>query len=453
MKNSNSIHVIGGGLAGSEAAWQLASFNIPVTIHEMRPVKMTEVHKTENFSELVCSNSFRSDDYDNNAVGLLHQELRINKSLIMHCADQSKIPAGGALAVDRNKFSSLVSEKILNHNLITINREEVKDLSCFSSEDIILISTGPLTSESLANEIISNTGQNSLAFFDAIAPIIYFDSIDMSKAWFQSRYDKGDGKDYINCPLNKEQYFNFVEQLIKSTKIEFKEWEKNTPYFEGCMPIEVMAERGVETLRHGPMKPFGLTNSNGPKNKPYAVIQLRQDNSLGSLWNIVGFQTKMTYEEQKRVFKTIPGLENAKFARLGGLHRNTFINSPNLLCDELNLKKSPNIYFAGQITGVEGYVESCAIGLLAGLFISFQRRNKKIILPPDETALGSLLKHVTKNANKDTFQPMNINFGLFPNLSNDKYKKIDKRLKRNFISQNAISKITEWSNIINEIIK
>ena len=453
MKNSNSIHIIGGGLAGSEAAWQLASFNIPVTIHEMRPVKMTEVHKTENFSELVCSNSFRSDDYDNNAVGLLHQELRINKSLIMNCADQSKIPAGGALAVDRNKFSSLVSEKILNHNLITINREEVKDLSCFSSEDIILISTGPLTSESLANEIISHTGQNSLAFFDAIAPIIYFDSIDMSKAWFQSRYDKGDGKDYINCPLNKEQYFNFVEQLIKSTKIEFKEWEKNTPYFEGCMPIEVMAERGVETLRHGPMKPFGLTNSNDPKNKPYAVIQLRQDNSLGSLWNIVGFQTKMTYEEQKRVFKTIPGLENAKFARLGGLHRNTFINSPNILCDELNLKKSPNIYFAGQITGVEGYVESCAIGLLAGLFISFQRRNKKIILPPDETALGSLLKHVTKNANKDTFQPMNINFGLFPNLSNDKYKKIDKRLKRNFISQNAISKITEWSKKINEIIK
>ena len=453
MNITNSVNIIGGGLAGSEAAWQLANFNIPVTIHEMRPDKMTEVHKTENFSELVCSNSFRSDDYDNNAVGLLHQELRINKSLIMHCADQSKIPAGGALAVDRHKFSSLVSEKILNHDLINIKREEVRDLSFFSNENIILISTGPLTSESLTNEIILNTGQDSLAFFDAIAPIVYFDSIDMSKAWFQSRYDKGEGKDYINCPLNKEQYFNFVEQLIKSTKIEFKEWEKSTPYFEGCMPIEVMADRGVETLRHGPMKPFGLTNSNNPEQKPYAVIQLRQDNSLGSLWNIVGFQTKMTYEEQKRVFKTIPGLENAKFARLGGLHRNTFINSPNLLYNELNLKKSPNIYFAGQITGVEGYVESCAIGLLAGLFISFQKKNKKVLFPPDETAIGSLLNHVTKNANKDTFQPMNINFGLFPNISNDIYKRVDKKLKRNLITQNAISKITEWSNEIHKIIQ
>lgn len=455
MKTTNSVNIIGGGLAGSEAAWLLANFGIPVTVHEMRPKKMTEVHKTENFSELVCSNSFRSDDYQNNAVGLLHQELRILNSLIMDCADKTKIPAGGALAVDRDKFSSMISSKISNHNLISINREEIKNLNSLNNSDPILIATGPLTSESLANSIISNTGENSLAFFDAIAPIVYFESIDMSKAWFQSRYDKGDGKDYINCPLSKEEYFIFVSELLKSKKIDFKKWEKETPYFEGCMPIEVMAERGIETLRHGPLKPFGLTNEHDPSNKPYAVIQLRQDNTLGTLWNIVGFQTKMTYEEQKRVFKTIPGLENAKFARLGGLHRNTFINSPSLLNNELSLKSSPNIYFAGQITGVEGYVESSAIGLLAGLFISLLIKNKEIIFPPNETALGSLLNHVTNNANRDTFQPMNINFGLFSNIiSNDgKQKKIDKRLRRNLISQNALDKINEWAILINKIKK
>ena len=455
MKTTNSVNIIGGGLAGSEAAWLLANFGIPVTVHEMRPKKMTEVHKTENFSELVCSNSFRSDDYQNNAVGLLHQELRILNSLIMDCADKTKIPAGGALAVDRDKFSSMISSKISNHNLISINREEIKNLNSLDNSDPILIATGPLTSESLANSIISNTGENSLAFFDAIAPIVYFESIDMSKAWFQSRYDKGDGKDYINCPLSKEEYFIFVSELLKSKKIDFKKWEKETPYFEGCMPIEVMAERGIETLRHGPLKPFGLTNEHDPSNKPYAVIQLRQDNTLGTLWNIVGFQTKMTYEEQKRVFKTIPGLENANFARLGGLHRNTFINSPSLLNNELSLKSSPNIYFAGQITGVEGYVESSAIGLLAGLFISLLIKNKEIIFPPNETALGSLLNHVTNNANRDTFQPMNINFGLFPNIiSNDgKQKKIDKRLRRNLISQNALDKINEWAILINKIKK
>ena len=455
MKTTNSVNIIGGGLAGSEAAWLLANFGIPVTVHEMRPKKMTEVHKTENFSELVCSNSFRSDDYENNAVGLLHQELRILNSLIMDCADKTKIPAGGALAVDRDKFSSMINSKISNHNLISINREEIKNLNSLDNSDPILIATGPLTSESLANSIISNTGENSLAFFDAIAPIVYFESIDMSKAWFQSRYDKGDGKDYINCPLSKEEYFIFVSELLKSKKIDFKKWEKETPYFEGCMPIEVMAERGIETLRHGPLKPFGLTNEHDPSNKPYAVIQLRQDNTLGTLWNIVGFQTKMTYEEQKRVFKTIPGLENANFARLGGLHRNTFINSPSLLNNELSLKSSPNIYFAGQITGVEGYVESSAIGLLAGLFISLLIKNKEIIFPPNESALGSLLNHVTNNANRDTFQPMNINFGLFPNIiSNDgKQKKIDKRLRRNLISQNALDKINEWAILINKIQK
>ncbi len=367
----------------------------------------------------------------------------------------SLIPAGGALAVDRDKFSSMVSSKISNHNLISINREEIKNLNSLKTSDPILIATGPLTSESLADSIISNTGENSLAFFDAIAPIVYFESIDMSKAWFQSRYDKGDGKDYINCPLSKEEYFIFVSELLKSKKIDFKKWEKETPYFEGCMPIEVMAERGIETLRHGPLKPFGLTNEHDPSNKPYAVIQLRQDNTLGTLWNIVGFQTKMTYEEQKRVFKTIPGLENANFARLGGLHRNTFINSPSLLNNELSLKSSPNIFFAGQITGVEGYVESSAIGLLAGLFISLLIKNKEIIFPPNESALGSLLNHVTNNANRDTFQPMNINFGLFPNIiSNDgKQKKIDKRLRRNLISQNALDKINEWAILINKIKK
>ena len=453
MSKIDPVNIIGGGLAGSEAAWQLASHNIPSIIYEMRPKRMTEAHQTNKLGELVCSNSFRSDDFETNAVGLLHQELRLSNSLIMKCADKCKIPAGSALAVDREKFSSLVTKHLNSHKLISIERKEIKSLDEFEHDSQILVATGPLTSNELANDIIKKTGQSSLSFFDAIAPIVYFDSINMNKAWFQSRYDKGDGKDYINCPLSKEEYYDFVESLLKSKKIEFKEWEKNTPYFEGCMPIEVMAERGIETLRHGPMKPFGLTNANDPSTKPYAVIQLRQDNSIGSLWNIVGFQTKMTYEEQKNVFKKIPGLENAAFARLGGLHRNTFINSPDILSSKLNLKTNSKIFFAGQITGVEGYVESSAMGLLSSIFIIFERNNKKCLLPPDETALASLLNHVTKNANRETFQPMNINFGLFPNIENSqKNKKIDKKLKRKAISEKSISLISEWSKSIKKII-
>ena len=455
MKHSHSVNIIGGGLAGSEAAWQLANANVPVIIHEMRPLKNTEVHKTKTLSELVCSNSFRSDDYTNNAVGVLHQELRLANSLIMLCADRCKIPAGGALAVDRESFSQMVEEKINNHKLIQITRTEIDELSKLTNDSDTIIATGPLTSSSLANDIIKQTGENSLAFFDAIAPIIYFDSINMNIAWFQSRYDKGSGKDYINCPLTKDQYYNFINDLLNSKKVEFKNWEKTTPYFEGCMPIEVMAKRGIETLRHGPMKPFGLTNSNDINNKPYAVIQLRQDNSIGSLWNIVGFQTKMTYEEQKRVFKTIPGLENAKFARLGGLHRNTFINSPKLLDKNLCLKSNPNIYFAGQITGVEGYVESASIGLIAGIFIAFKKNKKSIIYPPNETALGSLLNHITKNADKDTFQPMNINFGLFPDVQSKEIngQKINKKNRRQILSAQALNHSKIWSQKINKLLK
>ena len=455
MKYSHSVNIIGGGLAGSEAAWQLANANVPVIIHEMRPLKFTEAHKTKTLSELVCSNSFRSDDFVNNAVGVLHQELRLANSLIMFCADKCKIPAGGALAVDRENFSQMVEEKINDHELIQIKRTEINQLSRLTNDNETIIATGPLTSTSLANEIIKQTGESSLAFFDAIAPIIYFDSINMNIAWFQSRYDKGSSKDYINCPLSKEQYYNFINALINSKKIEFKDWEKTTPYFEGCMPIEVMAQRGVETLRHGPMKPFGLTNSHDINKKPYAVIQLRQDNSIGSLWNIVGFQTKMTYEEQKRVFKTIPGLENAKFARLGGLHRNTFINSPKLLKNNLCLKSNPNIYFAGQITGVEGYVESASIGLIAGIFIAFKRKEERIIYPPKQTALGSLLNHITKNADKETFQPMNINFGLFPDVQSKEIdgQKINKKNRRQMLSTLALNHSKAWSQKINKRLK
>ena len=455
MKYPHSVNIIGGGLAGSEAAWQLANANVPVIIHEMRPLKTTEAHKTKTLSELVCSNSFRSDDFVNNAVGVLHQELRLANSLIMFCADKCKIPAGGALAVDRENFSQMVEKKINDHELIQIKRTEINQLSRLTNNNETIIATGPLTSSSLTKDIIKQTGENSLAFFDAIAPIIYFDSINMKIAWFQSRYDKGSGKDYINCPLSKEQYYNFINDLINSKKIEFKDWEKTTPYFEGCMPIEVMAKRGVETLRHGPMKPFGLTNSNDINNKPYAVIQLRQDNSIGSLWNIVGFQTKMTYEEQKRVFKRIPGLENAKFARLGGLHRNTFINSPKLLKKNLCLKSNPNIYFAGQITGVEGYVESASIGLIAGIFIAFKKNQKRIIYPPNQTALGSLLNHITRNADRETFQPMNVNFGLFPDVQSKEIngQKINKKNRRQMLSMQALHHSKIWSQKINKLRK
>jgi methylenetetrahydrofolate--tRNA-(uracil-5-)-methyltransferase len=411
--NERPIHVIGGGLAGSEAAWQIARMGIPVILHEMRPVRKTDAHQTDGLAELVCSNSFRSDDFENNAVGLLHEEMRRSHSLILNIADAHAVPAGGALAVDRDEFSKAVQESIEGHPFITIEREEIAGLPP-EDWDSVIVATGPLTSPDLAEGIRELTGEDSLAFFDAIAPIIHKDSIDFDKAWFQSRYDKGDGADYINCPMNEEQYFSFIDNLITSEKGKFKDWEKDTPYFDGCLPIEVMAERGPRTLSFGPMKPVGLTNPHDPQTKAYAIVQLRQDNALGTLYNMVGFQTKMTYGEQVRVFRTIPGLENAEFARLGGLHRNTFLNSPKLMDETLRLKIRPSLRFAGQITGCEGYVESAAIGLLTGRFAAAERLGSSLIHPPKTTALGALLGHITGGADEQTFQPMNINFGLFP---------------------------------------
>ncbi len=416
-----AVHVIGGGLAGSEASWQLAQAGVPVVLREMRPVRATDAHQTDSCAELVCSNSFRSDDSEYNAVGLLHDEMRRCNSLIMRAADANQVPAGGALAVDRHGFSAAVTEALSTHPLITIKREELPSLPETTGEmDQVIIATGPLTSEPLAQSIRALTGQESLAFFDAIAPIVHRDSIDMSKAWMQSRYDKvgpgGTGSDYINCAMDKEQYENFIRELLVAPKTDFKEWEKNTPYFEGCLPIEVMAERGVDTLRYGPMKPVGLTNPHDNR-RPYAVMQLRQDNALGTLYNMVGFQTKLKYAEQTRVLRMIPGLENAEFARLGGLHRNTFINSPLLLDDRLRLKLRPGIRFAGQITGVEGYIESAGIGLLAGIFAAADRKNETLASPPRTTSLGALLAHITGNASAETFQPMNVNFGLFPEIT------------------------------------
>lgn len=412
------VHVIGAGLAGSEAAWQIAEAGIPVVLHEMRPVLKTEAHHTDQCAELVCSNSFRSDDSEYNAVGLLHEEMRQCRSLIMEAAGQHQVPAGGALAVDREGFAKSVTEKLLAHPKVTLERHEVNVLPEVTADfDNVIIATGPLTSDSLATSIRSLTGCEALSFFDAIAPIVHRESVNMSKAWMQSRYDKvgpgGTGSDYINCAMDKEQYERFVSELITAPKTDFKEWEKSTPYFEGCLPIEVMAERGVDTLRYGPMKPVGLTNPH-TQTRSHAVVQLRQDNALGTLYNLVGFQTKMKYADQTRVFRLIPGLENAEFARLGGLHRNTFINSPKLLDNSLRLKARPSIRFAGQITGVEGYVESAAIGLLTGLFASAERLGQEIIYPPRTTALGALLAHITTNAEQETFQPMNVNFGLFP---------------------------------------
>jgi methylenetetrahydrofolate--tRNA-(uracil-5-)-methyltransferase len=417
------IHIIGGGLAGSEAAWQAAEAGVPVVLHEMRPVRGTDAHKTNGLAELVCSNSFRSDDAETNAVGLLHAEMRLAGSLIMNSGDLNQVPAGGALAVDRDGFSAAVTRRIEAHPLITVEREEITDLPP-EGWDQAIIATGPLTSSSLAEAIAAATGSDALAFFDAIAPIVHFDTIDMDVCWFQSRYDKvgpgGTGKDYINCPMDKDQYLAFVQALIDGPKSEFKEWE-GTPYFDGCLPIEVMAERGPETLRHGPMKPMGLTNAHNPSVKPYAVVQLRQDNALGTLYNMVGFQTKLKHAEQVRVFRTIPGLENAEFARLGGLHRNTYINSPVLLDGALQLKVRPGLRFAGQITGCEGYIESAAIGLLAGRFAAVERLGRSITLPPATTAFGALLNHITgghivsdDEPGKRSFQPMNVNFGLFP---------------------------------------
>ena len=417
------IHIIGGGLAGSEAAWQIASACIPVILHEMRGLRGTDAHKTDHLAELVCSNSFRSDDAETNAVGLLHAEMRLANSLIMACGDAHQVPAGSALAVDRDGFAEAVTKKLAAHPLVTIVREEITGLPPREWGKTI-IATGPLTAPDLAESIRRETGADALAFFDAIAPIIHFESIDLDTAWFQSRYDKvgpgGTGKDYINCPMDKHQYFTFVEAVIAGGKTEFKEWE-GTPYFDGCLPIEVMAERGVETLRHGPMKPMGLTNAHNPSVKAYAVVQLRQDNALGTLYNMVGFQTKLKYAEQTRIFKMIPGLENAEFARLGGLHRNTYLNSPTLLDRSLRLKSRPDIRFAGQITGCEGYVESAAIGLLAGRFAAAEVLGMEMTPPPETTAFGAILGHITgghlvseDEPGKRSFQPMNVNFGLFP---------------------------------------
>src|SRR4051812_27387789 len=419
------VHIVGGGLAGSEAAWQLAQAGVPVVLHEMRPHLQTAAHKTDGLAELVCSNSFRSDDKDHNAVGLLHEEMRRLGSLVMQAADRNQVPAGGALAVDRDGFSTAVTTKLTDHPLITLDRGEVELPP--PDWDSVIIATGPLTSSKLATNIRQLTGEDQLAFFDAIAPIVHRESIDLGQAWFQSRYDKagpgGTGADYINCPLTREQYDAFVDALIAGDKVSFHDWEASTPYFDGCLPIEVMAERGRETLRHGPMKPFGLTNPHAPDVKAYAVVQLRQDNKLGTLFNMVGFQTKLKHGEQSRVFRSIPGLQNAEFARLGGVHRNTFLNSPKLLDPTLLLKAAPRLRFAGQITGCEGYVESAAIGLLAGRFAAAERLGEPVSVPPPTTAHGALLGHITGghidtiDAGPRSFQPMNVNFGLFPTLT------------------------------------
>ena len=417
------IHIIGGGLAGSEAAWQIVRQGVPVVLHEMRPLRRTEAHLTDQLAELVCSNSFRSDDPDYNAVGLLHDEMRRNSSLILAMADRHRVPAGGALAVDRDGFASAITAALNDHPLVAIERAEVAGLPPADWSSVI-IATGPLTSAPLAHALRELTGEDALAFFDAIAPIIYKDSIDFTKAWFQSRYDRsegtdGDGRDYINCALDLPGYEALVDALIDADKVDFKDWEKSTPYFDGCLPIEVMAARGRRTLAFGPMKPVGLTNPHQPSVRPFAVVQLRQDNALGTLYNMVGFQTKLTWSEQKRVICTIPGLENAEFARLGGLHRNTFINSPRLLDPMLRLKSAPRLRFAGQITGCEGYVESAAMGLLAGRFAAAERLGRRFLAPPRTTAMGALLTHITGDANAATYQPMNVNFGLFPALVGD----------------------------------
>lgn len=420
---THDIHIIGGGLAGSEAAWQLAEAGVRVKLSEMRGSgDMTPAHHTDSLAELVCSNSFRSDDAENNAVGLLHAEMRALGSIIMSEGDRHKVPAGSALAVDRDGFSAGVTARLAAHPNITIVRERVDALP---DDGLAIVATGPLTAPGLAASIGAATGSDALAFFDAIAPIVHRDSIDMETAWFQSRWNKGDGKDYINCPLDKDQYHAFVQALVDGEKTEFREWEKDTPYFEGCMPIEVMAERGPETLRFGPMKGVGLDDPRTGR-WPYAVVQLRQDNAIGTLWNIVGFQTKLKHAEQVRLFRTIPGLENAEFARLGGLHRNTFIRSPELLDPTLRLKARPNIRFAGQITGCEGYVESAAIGLLAGRFAAAELSGNAVTPPPIETALGALLNHITGAAEAETYQPMNVNFGLFPPITG-RTKKADRK--------------------------
>jgi methylenetetrahydrofolate--tRNA-(uracil-5-)-methyltransferase len=437
------LHIIGGGMAGSEAAWQAAEAGVPVVIHEMRPAVGTFAHRTGHFAEMVCSNSFRSDDDERNAVGLLHWEMRAANGLIMDVAHAHRLPAGGALAVDRDPFAAAVTERLKAHPLISTSYEEVTELP---SSGHWIIATGPLTSTALAESIRMATGAEALAFFDAIAPIVYADTVDMSVAWMQSRYDKGETEEeqvaYMNCPMTKAEYEAFIDALLAADKTEFREGE-TAGYFDGCLPIEVMAERGRETLRFGPMKPVGLTNANQPEIKPYAVVQLRRDNKLGTLYNIVGFQTKMKYGAQTTVFKMIPGLQDVSFARLGGIHRNTFINSPTLLDNQMRLKSRPNIRFAGQITGVEGYVESAAMGLLAGRMAAAELQGRTLPPPPPDTAMGALITHITGGAEAKTFQPMNVNFGLFPPIEakggrkgrKDRYKAYTDRAKQAF---------TEW---------
>jgi methylenetetrahydrofolate--tRNA-(uracil-5-)-methyltransferase len=462
-KTPSPIHIVGGGLAGSEAAWQIAQRGIPAIIHEMRGLRMTDAHKTDKLAELVCSNSFRSDDATANAVGVLHAELRLAGSVIMAAADANQVPAGGALAVDREGFAEAVTERILAHPLITVVREEISGLPP-REWDSAIIATGPLTAPSLGEAIARESGSDSLSFFDAIAPIVHRDSINMDVAWYQSRYDKvgpgGTGKDYINCPMDKSQYEAFVNALIAGEKTVFKEWE-HVPYFDGCLPIEVMAERGPETLRHGPMKPMGLTNAHNPTVKAYAVVQLRQDNALGTLYNMVGFQTKLKYGAQTEILRMIPGLENAEFARLGGLHRNTYINSPVLLDGSLQLKSRPGLRFAGQITGCEGYVESSSIGLLAGRFAAAERLGEPLMIPPVTSAFGALLNHITgghlvsdDEPGKRSFQPMNINFGLFPELAPGAIQRPDngKRfrgkeksiVRKNLMAERALMDCRAW---------
>jgi methylenetetrahydrofolate--tRNA-(uracil-5-)-methyltransferase len=430
------IHIVGGGLAGSEAAWQLAEAGLRVRLSEMRGGgDTTPAHESDRLAEMVCSNSFRSDDAEHNAVGLLHQEMRALGSLVMRAADAHRVPAGSALAVDREGFAAEVTRTVEAHPNVTVVRERVDALP----DHPTIVATGPLTGSTLAEAIAAKTGEDALAFFDAIAPIVHRDSIDMDVAWFQSRWDKGDGKDYINCPLDKAQYETFVQALIDGEKMPFHDWEKDTPYFEGCMPVEVMAERGVETLRYGPMKPVGLDDPRTGR-WPYAVVQLRQDNKLGTLWNMVGFQTKLKHGEQVRILRTIPGLAQAEFARLGGIHRNSFLNSPRLLDRELRLISKPNIRFAGQITGCEGYVESAAIGLIAARFTAAELRGETLAPPPPETALGALLSHITGGAAADTFQPMNVNFGLMPPIEG-RWKRAD---RKKAYTDRARDKLRQW---------
>jgi methylenetetrahydrofolate--tRNA-(uracil-5-)-methyltransferase len=436
---TQALHIIGGGMAGSEAAWQAAEMGQRVVIHEMRPSVGTFAHRTGNYAEMVCSNSFRSDDDEQNAVGLLHWEMRAANGLIMQMAEAHRLPAGGALAVDRDPFAEAVTAKLKAHPLISSSYEEITELP---DQGQWIVATGPLTSGALAQSIRAATGAEALAFFDAIAPIVYAESVDMSVAWMQSRYDKGETAEeqtaYMNCPMTKDEYEAFIDALLAAEKTEFHEGE-TAGYFDGCLPIEVMAERGRETLRFGPMKPVGLTNPHNPM-KPYAVVQLRRDNKLGTLYNIVGFQTKMKYGAQAAVFKMIPGLHEASFARLGGIHRNTFINSPTLLDEQMRLKSRPNIRFAGQITGVEGYVESSAMGLLAGRMAASELLGKSLPPPPPETAMGALITHITGGAEAKTFQPMNVNFGLFPPIDarggrkgrKDRYKAYTDRAKELF---------------------